>query len=450
MALRGRTGRLLLLGLLLAISLGSRWIYIRETRIPNPIRADARQYATLAYNLAYQGVYSERPFPQSRSHRNKWPPGYPFFLAPIARLASSPDDFYRMTQAVQAFLGSLVPPAVCLAAAAFLPWPWALSAALVAALSPHLIAGSAFVLTETLFSVVLAFSVLAVLHLPRRTVSWYWATAGFLTGLAVLVRPVIILFAPLAVYVAVREGRRRGDRPFGRLAAVFLLAGYLLFGAWTVWNRTVPEGRPGDFREILHQVLVGAYPDLIHRDPRMQGMPYREDPRYEEVMKRGVAGVARELWRRVRERPARQISWYLRKPFFLWSGHVLFGDGINYYMPAVSGFETNPFLGGLRRLGLWLHPLVVGLAFLSPAVYFGFRRAGGSSGTSFPLLVLWMLLGHYSLLFVVLTPMPRYGVPLFPPLYVLAASTLFLLARLPSLRRRREQKPEAGKGTGEG
>lgn len=149
----------ILIGLILigifSIGLNLRLLMVQQTIVDRPIRADAAQYYFYAYNLTQYGIYSkqrpgqfegEKPTPDA--HR---PPGYSLFLLPFVEFPPTLQmvNHIVITQAIISTLTILVALGFF---RAFLSWPWALGAASLVAISPHLVAVNIYVLTETLFT----------------------------------------------------------------------------------------------------------------------------------------------------------------------------------------------------------------------------------------------------------------------------------------------------------
>ena len=145
------------IALVLAIAWQLRVISINETRIEIPLRADAFEYYSYASNLKYFGVYSRQPvattqasgiMPAPDAERM---PGYALFL--LGNVVHPPDDknlraIYLRQSACD--LVSIV--LVFFLARLLMPVALAVIAALLTALSPHLISMTTYVLTETLFT----------------------------------------------------------------------------------------------------------------------------------------------------------------------------------------------------------------------------------------------------------------------------------------------------------
>lgn len=163
----------------IAVVLASLWMHLQvalRTTMPAPVRADAALYVAYAHNLRAHGVFSSVPT-WAEPTRAPVPdkitlPGYPALLAVL--LDGPPDmAFVHRVRMVQALLGALTTLFVLLAARLVMPRYWALIPAGLTAASPHLLASSAYLLTESLFACLVAGSLYAMARLaasPPRSV----------------------------------------------------------------------------------------------------------------------------------------------------------------------------------------------------------------------------------------------------------------------------------------
>lgn len=119
----------LMVVLLLAISAWIQLTVVNHTTVDSPLRADAGDYFSYAYNLAHSGVYSrERTWNSETPEAASAPdsirtPGYPLFL----RLVGKPEPTQSHLHRVALWQGSLGVAVVWLTwciARRFLP-PWA-------------------------------------------------------------------------------------------------------------------------------------------------------------------------------------------------------------------------------------------------------------------------------------------------------------------------------------
>jgi hypothetical protein len=152
---------------LVAVALSVRVTYLENSETHNPLRADAREYFSTAYNWTAYGVYSAdryKPAAMQPAQRAIRPPAYPAYLIPFLKSATSIGEFVSDVRFSQALLSTLsVVLTFVLARVIGLNVLLSFFSALFMALCPHLVALDGYVLSESLF-VFLLLSSLLVLH----------------------------------------------------------------------------------------------------------------------------------------------------------------------------------------------------------------------------------------------------------------------------------------------
>ncbi len=441
----------MLVVLLLALAAALRLNHVLNTEVVVPLRADARQYVFGALSLLNHGVYSlEHPesAPTPSSFR---PPGYPCVIALFIK-AFGERGMLTSLLVFQALLGAvLVLPVYALARGSLGRKP-ALVVAALCAFSPHLISLCGYVLTETIFSLLLVGGLLAMTAAKRG--SWgYGVLTGVLFGAAyflneqsVLILPLLVLYA-LAVCLCTDRTRPVVARVTGFVrrnpglicgVSVFLVCPL----AWSIRNAAVvPAGANSGRQRALNTFTHGSYPGFVYESEQHRYFPYREDPEQPEFAA-SPGNVWRVLSKRVAERPWRYLSWYLlEKPLHQWRWSILQGQGDIYVYPvSASPFMASPLLVLLKHTMRVLHPALVLLALLGSVflVFDSWRRRTlpELDGVSMCLLVC----AHYTVLGTVFAPWPRYAVPLRPELYLMAVWGAAALAA--GVRRRSTRAPE--------
>ena len=148
---------------IIVVGTGLRASYNANTRIVDPVRADAAYYLVYAYNLINHSTFSKDrtapPVPDSY-----WAPGYPVFLASVIKISELLEtDAYTSILISQLLLGIGTLFICFLVAASFLPGYWSLLPPFLVAISPHLISTASYILTETLFGFLLILSLYVVI-----------------------------------------------------------------------------------------------------------------------------------------------------------------------------------------------------------------------------------------------------------------------------------------------
>ena len=203
----------------------------------SPVVGDTPGYHSYAVHLLDSGSYVN-----DEGERASRPPGYPLFLAAVYSVfGRSP----AAVVAIQCLLGALTCVLTALLAGGVLKPPWPLACGLAAAGYFGLFSPPAFLLTECLYSFLLALAFFALHHGV-----WPADRRAFLFGLALaaafLVRPEVLVFAVLAA--ALLPLLAKG---FGRREAAAAALGFALFsGPWAarnylVFHRLVPSSSRG-------------------------------------------------------------------------------------------------------------------------------------------------------------------------------------------------------------
>ena len=211
--------------------------------VDKPLTHDEREYLALAQSIA-----AGRGFAYDTSHETGTAqqfgraPGYPFFLAVIG--AGSPDReaAHRRVKIAQAIVGAAGVWVLGLIASRAAGPRAGVTAAAIAAVYPPLVWICAYVLSEALYSAVALLTVL-LLNLAidrageaRRSRAGHGLTvsAGIAAGVAILVRPTMLFFLPLAALWLVMHRRTA-------LAAILTVTACIVVTPWTVRNYQVHD-----------------------------------------------------------------------------------------------------------------------------------------------------------------------------------------------------------------
>ena len=217
--------------------------------VGQPLTHDEREYLALARSVARGEGFrypADEPSPGTAQQFGR-APGYPLFLAALGVTTPS-DHAPRRVQVAQACVGALGIWLIATIAGRAAGPRAAVTAAAIAAAYPPLIWMPAYVLSETLFSTLALGAALALTPRPiadrgSRTEIPSSARAAILdarssllgavlTGIAILTRPAMLFFVPLAMLWFL--WRRR---PAAALA--FLLVSVLCVAPWTMRNHRV-------------------------------------------------------------------------------------------------------------------------------------------------------------------------------------------------------------------
>jgi hypothetical protein len=204
-----------------------------------PLTHDEREYLSLAESLASGGGFTYTEAPESGTgQRFARAPGYPAFLSLLRLRASNRSDAAPVTvKVVQSALGAVVVIMIALLAGRAAGPDAAVVAAMLSAVYPPLVWLSAYVLSESLYMPLALGCVLLLDEAARRVDaarnpragSALTLMAGVIAGLAILVRPAMLLFLPLAAIWLVRRKQLT-------LALALPVTALLIVAPWTLRN----------------------------------------------------------------------------------------------------------------------------------------------------------------------------------------------------------------------
>lgn len=399
-----------------------------STVVDTPVRADARDYFVAALNLKVFGIHShsdkalrglsERP--EKDAFRA---PLYSVYLASLLDVPVGP-VFERRIRLNQSVLG-LVIVAISIALGHRLAGRTAgIAAGTLVAMNPHLIMMENYLLTETLFTLlVLAFAGILVStdRIPDvRRKLLFAGIAGVFLAMSALTRPTTLyFFIPLLVFAGLWMPRWR--RVVLACTAGFLLA----YSPWVLRNTSLPDNASG--HELAKSFLQhGMYPGMMYENkPESLGIAYRYDPTSQET-RESIGTVLAEIGRRFRERPLEHLRWYLfGKPATLWSWSIIAGQGDVFVYPVISSpyLEAGSAAGMSRQLVKWVHlPLVLLAAAGSFYWLIATMRSPMRRDIEPGLVLMALLLAYITAMHMVGAPYPRYGIPFRPEICILAAA----------------------------
>ena len=408
--LGGRNSRWpILVILLLALVIRLGWGMSRGTD-GGAIEAlpDQRDYLSLAGNLVKgEGlVFVDRRFDDvARAFRT---PGYPIFLAGCGANV-------RVARAAQAFIDTSTVLAIFILTQLVVRDSRRRAAGILAAVivcfNPFLIYFSALLLTETLFTSMLAWGmVLLVLGRGGRTSNWKltvaWVTGAMLLCLSVLVRPSALGLPVVLGYAVLWMNRRKGGAyervtrsrwpmPVGAtmvgLIGLTLLPwawrNYRELGAW-VWldtnsGFTLYDGYNADATGASDQ-------SFVKREPVLQTVG--------EIGRSEYLGNKAMAW--AREHPWRCVELALAKLGRTWSPVTLSSEfGKTRYRLIALAYSLPLDVLVLLGLAAGNLPRSAKILLLSPAIYFSIVHAATIGSL-------------------------RYRIPAEPPMAILAAAFL--------------------------
>lgn len=417
----------LFLAVITIIGAALRFQAISTTVIDAPLRADARIYYFAALNIERWGVFSQASPGNLAPKPDAFvPPGLPFAISPLVESPPTDRMLFRINT-LQAILGSLT---ILLTFGFFRQFTTpavALSAAMLTAISPHLVSLTTYLLTETLFTFLLMGGMFFLAYGWRKQNPLLAITAGILLGMSALTRstteylPLILLF--LLYWAADR-------RPFIRIIVPAAVTGLAVIAAWKLRN-LMAIGALSDPTLMISTLQHGMYPNFMFNDiPESRGMPYRFDPFTKDAS--SVGAVLSELGHRLSETPLRYAYWYLiGKPVALLSWGLVVGMGeIFVYPVTASPYFHVPFFQGTWIVAKVLHaPLTIAAIAGSVVTIVKPNLLGLDRETRLPALLVAILITYFLAVHMVGAPFPRYGIPLRPIVYGYGLFSIVMLLK---------------------
>jgi 4-amino-4-deoxy-L-arabinose transferase-like glycosyltransferase len=356
------------LGVLLAVSLLVRLVW----GLIQPVEIDARlpdqyEYLSLARSLlAGEGLrfFDARFSDDVYAYRT---PGYPIFLVACG-------GSVRVARVVQAFLDTSTVLAGYLLARRWLPHGVGFLAGAIIAFNPFLIYFSALILSETLFTAMMAWGM--VLLVWRANFLW----GGALLAVSVLVRPgavgLPIVLGVGAVFVMHHRGELRSSGLRIPVATTMLALVVAALAPWAMrnherlgqWIWLTTNGGITRY-DGFNQEATGASDQSFLGRPEMRRLKSMTEVERDEYLSGLANRWIAETWR---TQPSRLVRLTLAKIGRTWSPIPLsaeFGSRSLYKIAAMA--YTIPF-DLLILIGAWSGriPRRAAIFLLMPAVYF--------------------------------------------------------------------------------
>jgi len=441
------------LGGILVLAAWLRMVAVEETAVLHPLSADAKEYYLSAYNLVFHGTYSRSaarltslsaPLPAD-AYRY---PGLPLVIAPFiwsnyrTILLTSPTvdvaAVLRDVQIVNVAAGMAAVALVFFVASVALP-PWAaLGAALLTAISPHLVSFTVYLLTEPISAMLTCFvlaAVAAVALKRERVLGWGpFVGIGIIVGVLAMFRPIYLLCTPVIVLAfAGRCGLRRA-LVGALIGTVLTVSPWFVRNAISVSARSEPNylgsALPGwisawrvQHSYVAATMLDGAYPGyMLNDDPTTFPYPRSADPGFSKASANLMSVVA-EIARRFAADPLGMAGWYaFGKMRYLWQWDNVDGAGDVFIYPVTGTPFTSRAVFSLvhdamKACHWWLVALAVtgSIAVWVPATRDLLPRRGRPG-----LRAASLLLAYTAIMLIPFFAVTRYAVPVFPALFIMA------------------------------
>jgi hypothetical protein len=429
-------GRLMLFALFL-LAFGLRWYYVSSAVVLSPVRGDAIQYYSYALNLANHGVFSKDLPGAAFIHPDNYrDPGYPSVLSLWMKMLGAGAAWYAAVLLAQAMLGAFTVLLAVQLGKHWLSLRWAGTAGVLMAVWPHSITINGYLLSETLFSFLVALGMVVVASAmqqrdPRRAL-----LAGLILGAAALTNAILLPFGMLLA--ALLAWQKLASRT---LCLALAFGAFALPGAWAIRNAAVvsTSGDSSSMDRGLQNFVQGSWPSFqsdwrnsIFGDQATQASARialkavdAEDHLLKTLPLLGAEAVAGRL----AKHPLQFIRWYLiEKPALLWGWNIEISQGDIFVYPTRDApFQIQPAWIALESICRALNTELMLLASLS--VIFAWQQKGDfatferrqSRGM---LIIVISLIVFTTLVYSILQAEPRYSIPFRPFEILLAVTTL--------------------------
>ena len=398
---------------LFVIALIVRLVFLAAFFHSGELIGDEVQYDTIAYNVAYNHSYSMIlgiPTPLR-------PPGYPLFLAVIYTIFG---HSYLAVKIIQSILSAITCLIIYFLTKEAIDDKTAKIAFVFMALYPVLIGYNSTILSETLYTLLLAvFMLFFVLWIKRSNITLA-VNAGIFLGLATLTRPVTMLYPflilPLIFY-----------KKFISLKSwlVFFIMFLAVLLPWSARNYTLfgiiepCATGPGLGLFISGNMASGMpsqeindrYINLLNQYPETLVLPDGRSPKvvFQEILKKEGSELIRKNFKNYILIVIKRLPQYL-----ITSNSSIFGidktasDYIKAgnYMPLAVKFIL-----------LAVHALLLGLGLIGMVI----------AVKKWPVSIVFIMIFIYFLGHITFDPCPRFNLPVMPYLFIFAAVALNLM-----------------------
>jgi len=415
---------------IVCISFGFRFQNTRQLIYLHKLQADSQQYLNYAYNLAERGTFSVKFSQEPAVPDSLRSPGYPLFVAAVYKIWGK-EAFFPKVMELQTVLGAATVLLTYLIGTMFLPFWGAAAACLLIGFSPHHVMVNNFLLTETMFSFAVLAALFCILKAFKHRSFYLFFGAGLLFGYAYLVNETLLLFPFLLLLILLqkRSDAPKADYYFQVIAVLVFLFVYSLFPLmWSYRNANLSAGSLTGHTRALNTLTHGTYPGFIYKTKNFLYYPYKEDP-LQPAYSQSLENFFPIFFERVKQRPLRYLSWYLlEKPYYLWSWKMLQArDEIYVYPVENSVYQRFRLIGFTKDIMKLLHPFVL-ICSVSGVFLLLQKKMRRKNIAESPVL-LYGLMGYYTLLYTVFASWPRYSIPFRPEFYLTAVWAVVAMGR---------------------
>lgn len=371
-----------------------------------PLTRDEREYLSLARSLASgNGFVYDRDVATGGVDPFGRAPGYPAFLAMAGGGGAPTESVPTPVKVAQSLAGGLGVVLVGLLANRLAGATAGRMAALAAACYPPLVWIAGYAYSEAL-AWPIGLAAVAIFDRAARgsgdtARNGAMLAAGAAAGVAVLIRPALLLFlAMAAIWLLTRRSWQR--------AAVFVVAAALVIGPWTIRNyrhyqRLVLVASEGGvtFWTGNHPLAIGDGDFAANPQLRRESLALRA--RHPELSEEQMEPVYyQEAFAWIAAHPLQWLALEGRKIFYL-----VVPVGPSYRLHSLRYYAAS----------------VLSYALVLPAALVGFWRIGARRGRT---PGLWLLAASAVLACLIFFPQERFRIPVIDPVLIVCASGVFL------------------------
>lgn len=379
--------------------------------VDKPMTHDEREYLALARSLASgHGFSYEADRDSGTTQQFGRAPAYPLFLAAIGAGTVPSDSVPARVKIAQSMAGALT---VCLIGA--LAWrlagpPAGVASAWVAAIYPPLVWISAYALSESMYGLLAMAAVLLLDRALDRADAGGPATrlaigAGVLTGAAILTRPAMLFFLPVAAVWLMRRQRYT-------VAALLVVTSLVVVAPWTVRNHRT-------YGRLVLVASEGGVTFWTGNHPLARGegdLAANPDIKVAEIeFRRRHPGLTAEELEPLYYREA--LDYIARHPAW-WAG-LLARKAFYTVVPIGPSYTLHSTLYAAASIASYL--LLVPFAIAGVRAYW---RGGQAAGRSTRPEALFLLAASAAIVCVLFFPQERFRIPVIDPTLIVCAGLL--------------------------
>ncbi len=397
------------IALIFTIALSLRIFYSFSARITPYITA--RHYNNIAVNLSAGKGYTEGDNFGDSERAMSWSPFYPFLLAFFYKIFG---HNYPAIWIFQAIISALSCVLIYFIAKKAFGQKVARYSAIISAFCFNFILYAAMLLTETIYIFFVLIFFLLLFDTAKFSLLIKYAILGVLAGIAMLTRPIFVVFA---IFLFFRGLKKR----FLREALIFVTCIFLVISPWAIRNYII-------YKRFIFLSVSGPQTFWIGNYSKATG---KEIPYPQEILDNPVGLSPVELYS---QGYAKGLEFIVQNP---WQAFRLTLKKASLFFSILLTDGWWPHMEGWHRIFALLYSLLFSsFLFIFGTFGFVFSRAGNNP------YKFWM---RSFIVLAFLSQLPfvagaRYRLPLYPFMIIFAGYSLTLLPQLKAVAKNRNKK----------